>query len=106
MAVSLPLASAKTGVVVFDTCEPTTGDMIEAKGPGNWKVLEAANRYGFSAGPNKKLLDQGLNQVLSAKSRRVRWYFAEPKAAKYTRDLFVKEDLGRERIQIVSWAGN
>jgi len=100
-AVKLPLATAKTGAVFFDDCQHTTGDMIDAKGPGFWRVIEQAKRYKFEASFDNDLLTRALNQVQAANKRRIRWYIEEPETSKYMRDLFVEIDKGRERIEIV-----
>jgi hypothetical protein len=101
MAVKLALASAKTGEVVFDDCQHTTGDMIDAKGPGFWRLIQQSIKYKFNNSLDNRFLNQGMKQILAARNRHVRWYIEETETANYIRKLFADRDEGRERIEVV-----
>jgi hypothetical protein len=86
--------------VYYDDCQHATGMMVEAKGPGYAKLLT------FTWGKEslaEQWLDQSARQLAAAGSRRVRWYFAEPGAAEFARELFSNDrsGRGRGRIEIV-----
>jgi len=75
---------AKDGTVSFDDCQHETGIMIEAKGPGNLRILNKAEAR-LSKNPNdrmgnnviKKFITQGRIQVDAAKmsgNRPIIWF--------------------------------
>jgi hypothetical protein len=96
------LANPDTGrLVYYDDCEHSTGVMIEAK-DGYAGVLS------FHQGEDsirKEWLDESARQIAAANGRPIRWYFAEPEAAEFAKELF-KGD-GREKIELVvlPWPG-
>lgn len=84
--------------VVFDDCQQKTGIMVEAKGPGYAGLLS------FKKGKDNvtdEWLDQSGRQIAAAGGRPIRWYFAEPEAAAYARELFKGAKGGRENIEII-----
>jgi len=94
----LPNPTKGGKLVYFDDCQHSTGMMVDAKGP------EYANLIGFPEGEKSvrdEFLERSLNQVNSAGDRPIRWYFAEPAAADFARELFRTHREGRERIEIV-----
>jgi hypothetical protein len=91
------LMDPSTGKAVeFDDCQQETGDMVDYKHK-YWMLLSDLDTQGFTI---VKLWKQALSQVQAAGERRIRWYFAERKAADYVRELF-RDDLDRDRIDIV-----
>ena len=71
--------------------------MVDAKGP------EYANLISFPKGEKSvtdEFLDRSLRQVQAAGDRPIRWYFAEPAAAEFARELFRNDEQGRGRIEI------
>jgi hypothetical protein len=98
--IGFQLANPELGgkLVYYDDCQHATGMMVEAKGPGYAKLL----RYEWGKDSlAEQWLDQSARQLAAAGSRRVRWYFAEPEAAEFARDLFSRPGGGRDRIEIV-----
>ncbi|HUB26372.1 MAG TPA: hypothetical protein VL992_13160, partial [Tepidisphaeraceae bacterium] len=49
----------------------------------------------------KEFLDQSARQLAALGNRQLRWYFAEPAAAAFARQLFATSGGGRDRIEIV-----
>jgi hypothetical protein len=96
------LANPDTGrLVYYDDCEHSTGVMIEAK-DGYAAILS------FQQGEDsirKEWLDESARQIAAANGRPIRWYFAEPEAAEFAKQLF--KNNGREKIEIVvlPWPG-
>ena len=89
--------------VVFDDCQHSTGNMIEAKGPTFTTILMKSLKDPKNKpywGVVNGLLDQSERQVLAAGSREVVWYFADRVAAHAVRSIFAEEDKGRENIEI------
>ncbi len=85
-------------LVYYDDCQHATGTMVDAKGP------EYANLLAFDAGRElveEEFLDESARQLSALGGRQLRWYFAEPAAADFARELFRTKDEGRERIEIV-----
>jgi hypothetical protein len=82
--------------VEFDDCQQMTGIMVDYK-HRYWMLLSNPKTQWFTI---EKLWKQALDQVYAAGERKIRWYFAERKAADYVRDLF-NEDHDRRRIDIV-----
>jgi hypothetical protein len=82
--------------VEFDDCQQETGDMVDYKHK-YWKLLSDLDTQRFTI---SKLWKQAESQVQAAGDRRIRWYFAERKAADYVRHLFNGDDI-RGRIEIV-----
>ena len=93
------LLNPETGkLVYYDDCQHMTGMMVDAKGP------EYANLLAFDAGREsveQEFLDESARQLSALGGRQLRWYFAEPAAAEFARELFRTKDEGRERIEIV-----
>jgi hypothetical protein len=88
--------------VFYDDCQQKTGKMVEAKGPGYAGILS------FDKGKEnleKEWLAQSARQIAAAGGRSIRWYFAEPKAAAFAREIFTGG--GRENIEIIDlpWRG-
>ena len=85
LAFALP-AATPSGWVHYDDCRESDGAMIEAKG----------NYADFLAKPigkevlSKQWLEQADHQTKGAGSRRVEWYFHDPEAAMFARELFAK----------------
>ncbi|WP_296708861.1 hypothetical protein [Rhodoblastus sp.] len=91
------LINPETGKsVVFDDCRESDGTMIEAKGPGYAEMMEKASFYRdvFSADWRK----QASSQIAASGGRDIEWFFAEPEAADFARDIF--RDSLNERIRI------
>lgn len=92
-------------LVMFDDCEQSSGTMIEIKGPTYTEILEKELRS-QAAGKDadwsvvSDLLGQSERQVQAAGARPIRWYFADQAAADAVRQIFAKEDKGRERIEV------
>ena len=82
--------------VEFDDFQQESGDMVDYK-HRYWKLLSDLDTQRFTIG---KLWKQAESQVQAAGDRRIRWYFAERKAADYVRHLFNGDDI-RGRIEIV-----
>jgi hypothetical protein len=82
--------------VEFDDCQQDSGDMVDYKHK-YWKLLSDLDTQRFTI---SKLWKQALSQVEAAGDRRIRWYFAERKAADYVRELFRGDDI-RGSIEIV-----
>ena len=85
-------------LVYYDDCQHTTGMMVDAKGP------EYANLLTFDAGRKsvqEQFLDESARQLAALGTRRLRWYFAEPAAADFARELFRAAGGGRDRIEII-----
>jgi hypothetical protein len=98
--IGFQLANPEPGgkLVYYDDCQHATGMMVEAKGPGYAKLLT----YDWGKESlRKQWLDQSARQLAALGSRRLRWYFAEPEAAEFTRELFRDDRSGRARIEIV-----
>jgi hypothetical protein len=93
------LLNPETGKLVFyDDCQHTTGMMVDAKGP------EYANLLTFDAGRRSvraEFLAESSRQLAALGNRQLRWYFAEPAAAAFARQLFATSGGGRDRIEIV-----
>jgi hypothetical protein len=84
-------------LVFFDDCQHETGMMVEAKGNYDWA-------WAFQPALNNTTadwLDQSKRQLEAAGDRPVRWYFAQSKSAEIAKQLFARDDEGRERIEIV-----
>ena len=85
LAFALP-AATPSGWVHYDDCRESDGAMIEAKG----------NYADFLAKPigkevlSKQWLEQADHQTKGAGNRRVEWYFHDPEAAMFARELFAK----------------
>lgn len=71
------------GVRDFDGCDPATGTLLEAKGPG------IAGLIPWFKG-NQNIRDQAINQarIAAFHGRQLEWHFAEKKAADYYRNEF------------------
>jgi hypothetical protein len=85
-------------LVYYDDCQQMTGTMVDAKGP------EYAALLRFEKGRDsvaKEFLDQSARQLAALGNRQLRWYFAEPAAAAFARQLFATSGGGRDRIEIV-----
>jgi hypothetical protein len=56
----------------------------------------------------KEWLAQSGRQIAAAAGRPIRWYFAEPEAAAYAREIFKAAKGGRENIEIEvrPWPGS
>lgn len=54
----------------------------------------------------REFLDQSARQIAASGGRAVVWIFAEPEAARFTRDLFDAADEGRENITVgyIPWS--
>ena len=92
------LANPGTGALVYyDDCQHTTGMMVEAKGPGYAGLLSFGKVKDFVA---VEFLDQSARQLAALGTRQLRWYFAEPAAAEFARELFRNSGGGRDRIDI------
>jgi len=93
------LLNPETGkFVYYDDCQHTTGMMVDAKGPGYARLLT------FDAGRRSvrdEFLYESSRQLAALGNRQLRWYFAEPAAAAFARQLFATSDGGRDRIEIV-----
>jgi hypothetical protein len=52
-------------------------------------------------------LKESARQIAAANGRPIRWYFAEPEAAEFAKQLFKRARGGRENIEIVvlPWPG-
>jgi hypothetical protein len=98
--IGFQLANPQTGgkLVYYDDCQHSTGMMIEAKGPVYAKLL--TYEWGKKS-LTEQWLDQSGRQLAALGSRQLRWYFAEPEAAEFARELFERANQGRERIEIV-----
>ena len=83
--------------VVFDDCQHATGMMVEAKDHYASLLSFDQGRKSVSA----QWLDQSARQIAAAGERPIRWYFAEPEAAEFARQLFKESRGGRENIEIV-----
>lgn len=82
-------------IVYYDDCQHATGMMVEAKGPGYAELLTYDwGQRSIAA----NWLSQSAAQLAAAGTRAVRWYFAEPEAAAFAKELF--RTSGRERIEI------
>jgi hypothetical protein len=101
----LPNPEENSKLVYYDDCQHSTGTMIEAKGPTYAKLL--TYDWGKWSLTNDWLEQSGA-QIAAAEKRPVRWYFAEPEAAEFAREIFNKAEGGRERIEIVvlPWSGS
>lgn len=88
-----PLAAK---MVYFDDCQHSAGMMVDAKGPGYAKLLT----YGWGRlSIGIKFATQSLSQVLAARDRPIRWYFAERETADFARALFSELPYG-DRIDV------
>jgi hypothetical protein len=92
-------------LVFYDDCQHSTGMMVEMKGPGYAGLLS------FDQGKQsltKEWLAQSGRQIAAAAGRPIRWYFAEPEAAAYAREIFKAAKGGRENIEIEvrPWPGS
>jgi hypothetical protein len=98
------LVNPDTGkLVYYDDCEHSTGAMIEAK-DGYVGLLS------FPKGEDSvrdEWLKESARQIAAANGRPIRWYFAEPEAAEFAKQLFKGARGGRENIEIVvlPWPG-
>ena len=93
------LLNPEAGELVFyDDCQHATGMMVDAKGPGYARLLTFENIRDSVA---KEFLDQSARQLAALGNRQLRWYFAEPAAAAFARQLFATSGGGRDRIEIV-----
>jgi hypothetical protein len=93
----LPSSDNSGELVYFDDCQHATGMMVEAKGPEYaWLLTIPKARKNIT----DNWLNQSAAQIAAAGTRRIRWYFAEPEAAEYARELFRYSGQGRERIEI------
>lgn len=84
-------------LVYYDDCQHSTGMMVEAKGPGYAGLLT------FDEGRESvadEFLNQSARQLDASGGRLIRWYFAEPAAAEFARELFRASGGGRDRIDI------
>jgi len=92
------LADPESGkLVYYDDCQHTTGMMVEAKGPGYARLLTFES---VKDSIIDEFLDESERQLATLVTRQLRWYFAEPAAAEFTRRLFEGYDEGRDRIDI------
>lgn len=83
-------------MVHFDDCQHSTGMMVDAKGPGYAKLLT----YGWGRlSIGIKFATPSPSQVLAARDRPIRWYFAERETADFARALFSKLPYG-DRIDV------
>jgi hypothetical protein len=75
--------------------------MVEAKGPGY------ANLLTFDQGKKSvadDFTDQAKRQIEAAGDRPITWYFAEPEAAAFARELFSKGKFGeRINVEFLPW---
>jgi hypothetical protein len=97
--VQLPNPADNGKLVFYDDCQRTTGMMVEAKGTG-YDALLAKNFLQFNKSLAGEWLDQSGRQIQASAGRPIRWYFAEPAAAEFARDIFSKAREGRESIEI------
>ena len=88
--------------VFFDDCQRRTGAMIEAKGPGTARVIEASQGRGFRSNVEARFLDQSARQLQAAGGRPVISFCAEKRTADYLRELFKERDEGRSKI-VIAW---
>lgn len=88
--------------VFFDDCQRRTVAMIEAKGPGTARVIEASHGRRFRTNVEGRFLDQGERQLQAADGRPVIWFCAEKRTADFLRQLFNEQDKERARI-VVAW---
>jgi hypothetical protein len=91
----LPNPAASGALVFFDDCQHSTGKMVEAKGPGYAKLLTFAQES-----LTEDFTDQAMRQIAAAGDRPITWYFAEPEAAAFARELFSERKFGG-RINVV-----
>jgi hypothetical protein len=83
--------------VTFDDCEHSTGTMVEIK-DGYAKFLESDWGKGVVKG---LFLKQAFDQIQTAGTRPVRWYFSQEQVAEYAGEIFREADRGRENIEII-----
>jgi hypothetical protein len=97
----LPNPAASGALVFYDDCQHVTGMMVEAKGPGY------ANLLTFDQGKKSvadDFTDQAKRQIEAAGDRPITWYFAEPEAAAFARELFSKGKFGeRINVEFLPW---
>ena len=99
LAFALP-GNVPSGWVHYDDCREADGAMIEAKG----------NYADFLAKPiGKEILTndwlrQAENQTNAAGNRRVEWYFHDPEAAVFAKNLFAK-NYSSIGIHVLSYPG-
>jgi hypothetical protein len=92
MAVNL--TNPRTGTLIhFDNCRLRDGAMIEAKGTGYLAMLLKGDENYPWLGVKEKMLNQARDQLAAADGRKVIWYFAEPRVARYMRAAFTDANL-------------
>lgn len=91
-----------TRAVSFDDCEHSTGTMIEIK-DGYTEFLESDWGRGLVA---TMFVKQAMDQIQTAGTRRVRWYFSQKQVADYAKKVFA--DNGLQDIDIIfkPWRGS
>ena len=84
-------ANTKSGFVHYDDCRESDGTMIDAK--GNYKEQMSSDFMKKQLGED--WVFQAQKQVLAAAAvgRRVEWYFHDPEAEAFAKDLFDKNEI-------------
>jgi hypothetical protein len=118
----LPNLEDNGKIVHFDDCqqEPGTvndngtfnvpGSMIEFKGPGYAEKLADKGDW-FRTSQEVDLPKQALSQLQAAHGRQVIWYFAEPEALNFARNVFNEKEnknkgLDKIRLEFGLWPGS
>jgi len=94
MGYKLPNAAR---AVSFDDCEHSTGTMVEIK-DGYAEFLETDWGRRLVA---EMFLEQAMDQIQAAGTRRVRWYFSQKQVADFAEELFREARQGLEKIEII-----
>jgi len=90
------LPGAKNDFVDFDGFKD--GILLEAKGPGYAKWLDASGKFRDFFEGRKELMNQARRQFKAAKGTPLQWHFAEREVADWARNAFKNSNLN---IQVV-----
>ena len=101
LAYWLASPTATKGVVTFDDCQKGSGILFEFKSEGYGKMWANAEKSTFLPNVEADLLTQSENQLSAAGDRPVIYICGDENTATRIRDLFVRKDQGRERINFL-----
>ena len=88
--------------VTYDDCYRTTGEMVEAKGPG-YGDMYRRNNAKLTAGLDAYMLRQASRQISAGGGRLLEWDFADEGARSHVQGLFhnaFRNPDGTDRINV------